>query len=347
MIVSKVCSVRSARLSISIAMATYNGARYIRDQLESLSKQTVLPDELVVSDDASSDETLSIVADFAARAPFRVRMERNSHRLGYRANFMRVADLSNSDLIAFCDQDDIWLPTKLATCLGMFKNKEVLLTYHNGLIVTETLEPIGSLKDRGASRAFNGPQSISPWQHALGFTMVLRRALLDFADCWPESSHFFSIDNPEAHDQWFYFLASSLGTIAYVKEPLALYRQHGDNAYGWNDEPSFRRTMGIIRMPSAEGLNARAITAGKRAAILDKIQTKSAEYHDRAGSAALGYRKLKRNLRRRQEIYLSDTTLSKLTRLAFVIASGVYRSQRRWGVGLQAMISDMLHVIRP
>ena len=74
-------------------MATYNGARYIRDQLESLSKQTVLPDELVVSDDASSDETLSIVADFAARAPFRVRMERNSHRLGYRANFMRVADL--------------------------------------------------------------------------------------------------------------------------------------------------------------------------------------------------------------------------------------------------------------
>src|SRR5438309_759094 len=94
------------RLSISVAMATHNGATYLREQLESIRNQSVPPDELIVSDDGSSDATLSIVADFAPTAPFPIRIEQNSHRLGYRANFLKVANLARSDLIAFCDQDD-------------------------------------------------------------------------------------------------------------------------------------------------------------------------------------------------------------------------------------------------
>lgn len=332
--------------SVSIALATYNGARYIAEQLESLAQQTVLPDELVVSDDASSDETLSIVATFATEAPFPVRIEKNAERLGYRANFMKAAHLCKSDLIAFCDQDDVWLPLKLAACLATFEHKQVLLTYHNATVVTETLEPVGSLDNRAPPYALNDPQSIEPWKFGLGFTLMFRSILLTFAHYWPHSTDFSGPNNPEAHDQWLFFLASCLGTIGYVKEPLVLYRQHSCNAYGWRiGRPGLRGTLDNLRMPTAKGLHAREITAGKRAAILEQVKKRIAEeQRDRAALAALGYRKLETAYRRRKEIYLADTRLSKLFRLAAVIASGVYRPQKRWGVGPKALISDMLQV---
>ena len=95
-------------LPVSIAMATYNGSRFIDEQLQSLNRQTVIPAELVITDDCSTDGTMDIVQQFARSARFPVRFERNSERLGYRANFMRAAQLCVSDVISFCDQDDIW-----------------------------------------------------------------------------------------------------------------------------------------------------------------------------------------------------------------------------------------------
>src|SRR5206468_1809416 len=108
-------------LSVSVAMATFNGAAYIEEQLADLSRQSILPFELVVCDDGSSDDTLMILERFAARAPFPVRIHRNSERLGYRANFLKCAGLCRADLIAFCDQDDRWASSKLATMVACFK----------------------------------------------------------------------------------------------------------------------------------------------------------------------------------------------------------------------------------
>ena len=86
--------------SVSIALATHNGEKYLAAQLESLSRQTTLPAELVVTDDASVDRTRDVLGEFAATAPFPVRLHQNETRLGYRANFMRAAALCGSDLIA-------------------------------------------------------------------------------------------------------------------------------------------------------------------------------------------------------------------------------------------------------
>ena len=86
-----------------------------REQLADLAAQSVLPAELVVCDDGSTDDTLAILERFAITAPFPVRVHRNSERLGYRANFLKCAGLCRSDLIAFCDQDDRWAPRKIET----------------------------------------------------------------------------------------------------------------------------------------------------------------------------------------------------------------------------------------
>jgi glycosyltransferase involved in cell wall biosynthesis len=94
-------------------MATYNGARFIGEQLDSLARQTHPPAELVVSDDASADETLDIVRRFAERAPFPVRIHRNGERIRWTENHHRAAALSSGDWIAYCDQDDVWRADKL------------------------------------------------------------------------------------------------------------------------------------------------------------------------------------------------------------------------------------------
>jgi glycosyltransferase involved in cell wall biosynthesis len=138
--------------TVSIAMATCNGASYIAEQLESLRRQDTQPHELVVSDDASTDQTVDIIAEFAANAPFPVRIERNRARVGYRANFMKVAGLCGSEVIAFCDQDDVWLPHKLSVCLKAFESDDVLLAYHNATVVSADLKPLGTLARQAAPR---------------------------------------------------------------------------------------------------------------------------------------------------------------------------------------------------
>jgi glycosyltransferase involved in cell wall biosynthesis len=99
---------------ISIALCVCNGARFLGEQLSSLCAQRRLPDEVVVGDDASDDDSVAIIEKFSAEAPFPVRLIRNSSRLGVRGNFQKVIAHCVHDLIALCDQDDVWLPEKLA-----------------------------------------------------------------------------------------------------------------------------------------------------------------------------------------------------------------------------------------
>src|SRR3954454_9678676 len=97
-------------MKVSVALASYNGARFIDEQLASLAAQTRPPDELVVCDDGSTDDTLDHVERFAATAPFEVRIVRNAENLGFSGNFQRVLALVRGDIVFICDQDDIWYP---------------------------------------------------------------------------------------------------------------------------------------------------------------------------------------------------------------------------------------------
>ena len=103
--------------TISVAMCTYNGEKYLREQLESIALQTRLPAELVICDDRSTDSTSEIIRNFADSAPFPVRFNLNPVNLGgatkgITKNFEQASRLCTGDLIAFCDQDDVWLPKK-------------------------------------------------------------------------------------------------------------------------------------------------------------------------------------------------------------------------------------------
>ena len=121
------------RFKVSIAMAAYNGADYLSEQLSSFLLQTRLPDELVVCDDASSDSTVSIIEEFALRAPFEVRLIKNKQNLGYIRNFEKALSLCQGDLIFLSDQDDVWFPEKVCYIEKFFlKDAARLLVIHDG-----------------------------------------------------------------------------------------------------------------------------------------------------------------------------------------------------------------------
>jgi glycosyltransferase involved in cell wall biosynthesis len=101
-------------MKTSIALATYNGEKYVEEQLDSYLTQTVLPDELIVSDDCSTDATQQMLGAFAKKAPFRVVLLCNIENVGYGQNFSRALSQTTGDLVFLSDKDDVWFPEKIA-----------------------------------------------------------------------------------------------------------------------------------------------------------------------------------------------------------------------------------------
>ena len=201
--------------SISIALATYNGERYIAAQLDSIRRQSSTPNELIVCDDGSSDNTINLVRDFAENTSFPIRIVQNRTRLGYRANFMQAAAACTSELIAFCDQDDIWASDKLATMRYAFDDPKVLLAYHNATLIDDRGFVLGTTFRQRKQKTFK-PLAIYPWLVIPGFAQVVRRSLLRFTPLHAGSIDPYATNEPMPHDHWYPFWASVLGDIAYI-----------------------------------------------------------------------------------------------------------------------------------
>ena len=117
---------------VSVALCSYNGGRFLHEQLSSLDGQTRLPDEIVISDDGSEDNTVAIIHDFIARTSVPVVFRRNKVRLGHCQNFAATIACCTGDLIALCDQDDVWYPEKLARMELLFAiDPELLMLFSN------------------------------------------------------------------------------------------------------------------------------------------------------------------------------------------------------------------------
>lgn len=218
---------------ISIAMATYNGERFLQEQLDSLARQTLLPYELVVCDDGSTDATVSILEAFASSTPFPVRIYRNEENLGYGDNFLKAARLCKGDWIAFCDQDDVWLEHKLARCAEVLaKYPEVDLLSHSAIQVDARLRTLKYRVPNHREFEIRGPLTNPPLRALLGSSCLVRKAMLDGV---PHENRPADRKHPErrqSHDRFVFHVSNTFGSVAYYPNPLMMYRRHDATVTG-------------------------------------------------------------------------------------------------------------------
>jgi glycosyltransferase involved in cell wall biosynthesis len=204
-------------MKVSIAMATYNGGQYLQEQLESFIKQIRLPDELVVCDDGSTDNTLEILFEFRKIAPFTVLIEKNMEKLGYSKNFGKALYLCNGDIIFFSDQDDVWLPDKIKRVEDEFLlHPETLLTINDTNIVLEDLTYTGLTKlEQFRSSGIGANKFIA------GCCTAISEKLKALVNPIPETYL--------AYDDWIHRLAECFDGRRIIPDVLQLYRRHGQN----------------------------------------------------------------------------------------------------------------------
>jgi len=197
-------------------MATYNGERFLRAQFDSFLRQTVRPDEVVITDDQSTDGTLEIIRDFAERAPFTVKYSVNRERLGYAANFNAALVLSDGDIVFISDQDDVWFPEKIEIINNIASNSSGLLFMNDAELTNESLNPTKLTKLTQIRTAGLGDDSF-----VMGCCCAVRRELLDI--CLPIPS------GVTAHDSWLVYFAEIFNARVIVEKVLQYYRRHEHN----------------------------------------------------------------------------------------------------------------------
>jgi hypothetical protein len=225
-------------------MCTYNGARYVREQLESLAAQTRPPDELVVCDDCSSDGTAAAVREFALTAPFPVRLHVNAENVGSTRNFGAAVALCRGDVIALCDQDDFWLPHKLLCYERAFTSRPgVGLVFTDAEVVDEGLRPLGYRLWQ--SLDFGGPRQ-ERFKNGAAFDMMLERnivtgATMAFRAAFKDlvlplrevKEQGFGLPGWNLiHDGWIAMLVACVADLLPVPEVTMKYRQHPGQQVG-------------------------------------------------------------------------------------------------------------------
>ena len=218
---------------MSVALCTYQGERYLAGQLESIAAQTLLPAEVVVCDDGSTDGTVDIVERFAARAPFPVRLHVNPTNLGVTANFARAISLCRGSIIALADQDDVWAPEKVARQVAAFDDHPGAgAVFSDAELVDDALRPLGRTLFE-ATRFTEARRRRFAGGHALD--VLVARSVVCGATLAFRSSYrdlVLPIPTTGLHDLWIAGLLAAASEVVALPEPLIRYRQHGTNQVG-------------------------------------------------------------------------------------------------------------------
>lgn len=262
---------------VSVVLCSYNGGRYISEQLASIAGQTLPPAEVVVCDDGSTDETIAHVHRFSESVPFPVRLERHLSPLGIAANFSRAIELCSGDIIALSDQDDVWEPCKLERIATAFAADEQL-----GLVLSDARAIDSAGKDLHY-RLWDA--IVPPFTHGERrlarsgrlFDVLLRHyvatgATLAFSAAYRDLV--LPIPGFALHDSWIATLVAAVTRSTIIDEPLVRYRQHASQAQGERIDSLLEQ----LRTARRIGVSKLEITAQRFQAVRERLEG-SPYYH--------------------------------------------------------------------
>jgi glycosyltransferase involved in cell wall biosynthesis len=247
-------------MKVSIAMATYNGAQYLKEQLGSFAAQTRLPEELIICDDTSSDESIDILLDFARTAPFKVEVIRNEKNAGYARNFEKAMSLCTGEIIFLSDQDDVWFPEKIEIVEAeLLKDSSTWVVVHDAEIADGNLRRTG-LTVAGQIESVGGSSDAL----LLGCCMAFRSAMRPLI--FPVPSHI------HGHDGWINALGVVLECRKFIKDILQVYRRHSTNTSEWVTTRTKRVSRWDLIKEQVRWRNFKANTAAASESRILKLQ---------------------------------------------------------------------------
>jgi glycosyltransferase involved in cell wall biosynthesis len=205
-------------MSVSVVLCTYNGARFLAEQVSSILNQTFSIQELIISDDASTDNTVVLAREMAARDA-RIRVVALQENVGFSANFQQAITQAVAPLIALADQDDIWHPEKIARMLAAF-DADASLIYCDSVKFSDAppVSPKPSSKNRRI--AGSDPKKISVYNTVSGHAMIIRKSLCEAAFPLPEGVYY---------DWWLAMVAMASNRVQFLREVLVYQRVHDRN----------------------------------------------------------------------------------------------------------------------
>ncbi len=279
---------------IAILMATYNGEKYLPEQIDSLLAQTCQDWHLYVHDDGSKDGTVSVIKEYMDKNPEKITLLDYPPQGGACRNFLSMMDKVDADYYMFCDQDDVWLPEKIALSLQDMRHQESFhpqkpVVIHTDLFIVD--EHLSVTYDSLWSYTGKYPQYIRTLDDAGGHTSIATGCTMLFNKLAKECSHI-SSEKAVMHDCWICLCTLKKRGIVYgIDKRLVLYRQHGTNCLG------------------AGNTNASDVNTKYRILHFDKVYKSNRNYYAMLQSVGYGsvfkylYYKIKYKIRIRRGFY--------------------------------------------
>ena len=207
---------------VSIAMTTYNGEKYLKEQLDSIFNQSYKNLELIVCDDCSSDKTVEILKEYSDR--FGLKYFINEKNLGYVKNFEKAISLCNGEYIALSDQDDIWLPEKIQVLVENIGDKSVI--HSDAYLINESGTVFSNSYTEFSKKMINPNSEIDMILNGCvtGCTSMFKKSFISKILPFPDKLY--------VHDKFIGFSAFLENKLVYIDRPLIKYRQHSVNNIG-------------------------------------------------------------------------------------------------------------------
>lgn len=229
------------KMTISVAICTYNGEKFIEDQIKSILNQSVKVDEIIIGDDGSKDNTLIKIEKLLIHSGISYKIISNRTNLGYRKNFENVILNTNGQIVFLCDQDDVWMDNKVEVMLAHFiDNPRCMLCFSDAYLVNEELKNLPLSLWDVVYYSKNRKKFTSWWElflsgyYVTGATTAIRKELFDkaypFSDVWQ-------------HDGWLAMYAAAQNGIEEEPMKLIKYRQHGNNQIGTDVHYTIRQKI--------------------------------------------------------------------------------------------------------
>jgi glycosyltransferase involved in cell wall biosynthesis len=332
----------TATPTVSVVLATYNGERFIEKQLLSILRQTLPPSEIIVSDDNSRDATVRILEAIASTSDIPIVIARNERNLGFSENFLSASSRATGELIAFCDQDDIWSSRKLEVCANAFAEHTVLVV-HSAHLIDESERPLGPFTQGLEGQTIRGPLRHDPWGVFFGFTMVFRRSLLDVVPFSRRGRDYITGEPQLAHDRWVLYLANMMGNTTEIGEPLVDYRQHGGNLFGASSSFSLRPNQEDTVRVSARYIDSAAEQLNLISLIDDSTATRFPLFNREAAQEF--WRNAQRQQIARSHIYLARGRIAAAGLLTKNLLVGVYSSVHSGRFRPRSVLKDLIYIL--